>query len=542
MGSFKNLVIASVLAMVAPACGIFGSGESEPTPAPPGEAAPPPPAPNTGNGPPAPPPPAVDGVALVGVFVSASKGVDQNDGAVARPLKTLAKAMLVAKEKNLPVIACAETYNEALVLVNGVTLYGYFDCTNPDWKRGEKHAAIASPSSPAVLADKLDLKARFEGFDIYAPDIGGVAAADKVARSSIAMLVKGTKGLEIAEVHLRAGNAEGGGDGVDTAEVNTETAPTSPTPSQQFLGCPFGFAQCAMMSYAPPPLRENTPITCKYGAPGGPGGAGGDGALWVDGQRKTAIGHDFTGKPFFALPQTAAGGAPAQTYAPETSDGRNGAKGESGAAGTNGGWSLDAEGGFVPGNGTAGVVGGPGQGGGGGAGNFVWRSEAGGTLPVPTTGYAWAGTGGAGGTGGCGGLPGTPGRGAGASIGLLVVASEISVKTSRIEARAGGAAGKGALGQIGNNGYLGGFPLFAPNDRRLGAPGGDGGPGGDAGPSGHGSPGPSIALAYKGQRPNVDASSVTLTPGTPGTGQSALARPGSIVAAVSGEAKAEHVF
>src|SRR5690606_28787605 len=60
------------------------------------------------------PPPPVEGAPVDGVFVSSTKGHEDGDGSSTRPLKTLGAGIALAKAKDLPLIACAETYREAV--------------------------------------------------------------------------------------------------------------------------------------------------------------------------------------------------------------------------------------------------------------------------------------------------------------------------------------------------------------------------------------------------------------------------------------------
>lgn len=488
--------------------------------------------------PPAPPPPPVQGIANVGIFVSSSRGLADGDGTKARPLGTLAAAIAVAKSKNLPVNACAETYTEAVTLLDGVTMYGYFDCRN-DWKRVTTHATITSSTSPAVLAENLALPSNFEGFDIAAPDIAGAAKLGTVAETSYGMIVRASKNLSIAEVTLRAGKGQDGADGAE-AEENVELSSSTKggaaesqhecaviDPKTHFKSCPYLVATAAYSDGSPGGVSQ-----CKVGPNGGPGGTGGAGPIFRNGNPVQPMTTEQAyGKPLVATAETAAGGT-----------GRKGADGVSGVNGTHGQWSFDQNGTFVPGNGSAGSVGAPGQGGGGGNGSMRWyfRNVDGTWMATSAPDGVWYGaTGAGGGAGGCGGVPGESGRGGGASIGLLVVTSEtITLEKSRIESGKGGRAGRGAVGTAGLPGSSGGPIDGASYSGKSGADGGNGGP---AGMSGHGAPGPSIGLAFKGSRPAVK-DGVEIVPGSAGDGIGITSQGTQTLPAVTGEAKAEYGF
>jgi hypothetical protein len=188
---------------------------------------------------------------------------------------------------------------------------------------------------------------------------------------------------------------------------------------------------------------------------------------------------------------------------------KNGGKaGFTGTDGASGSWIINSAG-FVSGDGTPGGNGGNGNGGNGGDG-----------IPTPfdpsgSVGKSYLGTPGAGGgAGGCAGLAGTVGTGGGASIAVIAIASPLLLKSARV---ASSAAGSGKVGSFGIAATQGG----APGNCGIAATcGTDGGKGGEAGVSGSGAGGPSIALAYHGALPSLDAAS-TLTPGAAGSGVAA---------------------
>jgi hypothetical protein len=519
---FRSVSLSALVLTIA-ACGVFSGSDSEPTPETP-----------DGGAPPAPAPTPIGGTPIAGVFVSSSKGFADGDGAMSRPVKTLAAAIDLAKQKNLPVIACAETYAEAVKLIDGVTAYGFFDCSLAEWKRAEKHATIVAPTSPALLAVDLTLPARFEGFDLVSPDLPGTP--DGKAETSFGMIVMRTTNLAFANVIVRAGKGQDGRDGVEPASnADTSANPHGVAAYRQGKGCVdlvVGYCDNKQFETG---LGGGT-STCAVGPNGGAGGQGGDGIWYVGFTRKGAGAH-FAGRPDApGTSTTAQGGPPVRSAA--TWKGTDGAVGGGGAAGKNEKWQITASG-FVPGAGTQGSNGYPGIGGGGGGGADYWQGTVGVSSPTDGDPYHYGGIGGGGGAGGCAGLAGTPGGGGGASIALFVVDSEISFESSRIEAGRGGRAGKGALGSAGNNGGNGG-PAGSP-DYEFGGAGGKGGKGGDGGPSGHGSAGPSITIAYHGKKPDLRAA-VAVVAGTPGDGQPELARGDKVVPAVTGEVMTEHSF
>lgn len=488
----------------------------------------------------APPPP--PGKPTKGVFVSASKGIEGADGTKDRPVKTLAAAIALAETKKpLPVIACAETFTEAVTLKDGVTMYGYFDC-NDDWAPTDKRAKIVSPTSPAVLAENLVTPLRLEGFDIQAPDISGTAPAGTAAASSYGMIVKSSKNLALAQVSIRAGRGQDGSDGAEPAP-NVERSPSAvgkPSTAHLQKSCSGGlvvicnFDDGARLSVIDGEVGGTS--DCLVKPNGAPGGRGGGARITDNNNYRTTNTAAVHGLPAAANATQAQGGAFQGTIG--SLGGQDAPAAAPGTTGQNGTASF-TEAGFVPGNGTAGTNGPPGKGGGGGAGSSRYPYLGG--NPAQPTEIVLAGTwrnatGAGGGAGGCGGIAGTPGSGGGASIGLFVVGStDITLAKARIEASMGGRAGKGATGTAGLQGAPGG----GRGAGESGAPGGRGGDGGAGGLSGHGSAGSSIALVFRGTRPTT--ADVQLVAGQPGDGHPAVTGAQTLPAVV-GEAKQEHSF
>jgi len=490
-----------------------------------------------------PPPPPVGGAPSNAVFVSASKGLDDGDGSMTRPFKTIAAGLALALERpSIPVVVCAETYAESVKLIGGVTMYGYFDCSNLEqWQRVDgAHAVVASPTSPAVVAEKMAYPTAFEGFEVRAPDMTAEPSVDGPAASSVAMLIRESSRLSIAHVTIRSGRGQAGLDGSEpTPNEQLKAADGEDGGSQGIVGsCTFnGVFICSETQF----VRGGAGGTsqCEVGGNGGAGGQGGDGMYFI--VQAQGSGAVFSGRPLNENATTSAGGAEVAAGAATT--GKSGTRGPSGYAGANGTWKLDASG-FVPGDGSPGTDGVPGKGGGGGGGSrhYYCNASFGSCSPTSPTNRWYGAKGGGGGAGGCAGLAGTAGKGGGASIGLLVIgSSKIKIDASRIEGGPGGKGGKGALGSTGMDGGSPGTGGSTGQAFERGGFGGLGGRGGDGGPSGHGDPGPSIALAYAGTRPDLSLS-VVLSAGAPGPGQPALVRGDQVVQATDGKAMPEHAF
>ncbi|MDB4943822.1 MAG: virulence associated protein [Labilithrix sp.] len=526
--------IITVGCLLVAGCGAF-SGESDPPAAtPPGDA---PtnngqtPSDNATNVPP------VGGTAVAGVYVSASLGLDGATGSAAHPLKKLADAIALAKAQNLPVNACAETYAEAVTLVDGVSMFGYLDCTK-EWVRGAANAKIVSPTSPAMTAASITLPTRIAGFDVQAPDLDALAAAD--APASIALSVRDSKNLTFSAFVARAGKGAPGANGA-AAATNAATFSAPGNARDQYAPCAGLLKPTFCTNAGVGPNTSSAPggtATCALGGAGGAGGVSGAPRIFLDGGM-------ILNPSIPPQDGQAGGGAAPGAGGTNGGNGANGGDGTPGLNGANGQWLLTADG-FAVGNGTAGAGGSPGAGGGGGGATTVFWDAAGNVSAQPGSGYYITASGAGGGAGGCAGQAGTPGTGGGASIAAFVVRSAVTFEQSRLESAAGGRAGKGTLGTIGTPGQAG---LVGLTRKKLsGTPpalmtihitgdGGTGGSGGSGGASGHGAPGPSIALAYSGDRPTLTGTD--LAPGPAGEGQPELTNP-STVPAIAGISEAEH--
>lgn len=519
MRAHSCAVIVSVLSVLV-ACGSFGAEDED---ADPRKLEPSTPEDNAQA-------PPVDGTPIPGVYVSPSKGDDGGSGSPVRPLKTLRAAFALAKQQGLRVIACAERYEETVELVDGVSAYGYFDCNADPPKRGGLRAQIvASAEKPAIVAKGITLPTRIEGFEAFARDLDG-APATETSGTSIALEVRDAINVVFSEDLFHAGKGAPGVDGqpsAGNAAMTPGTVKGLPGVEQGQRSCNPVLSNCEEQLVPGPAGGTNQ---CMVGPSGGPGGAGGAGSWYSTGIPFYGPNPPGTrGLPLVGTAATAVGGLGGLV-------GTEGARGADGQDGANGTWSFNAQG-FVQGNGAAGSNGEPGQGGGGGGGSLFYRINDAPASPSQFT-FAASSTGGSGGAGGCPGLAGTPGTGGGASVGALVVNSDVAFERSRIEASSGGRAGRGNIGTSGTVGGFGGAAVM------YAAKGGDGGAGGAGGVSGHGAPGPSIALAFSGVKPRLVETD--LAPGAGGAGyaeeRKTLGATVKVLPAVAGESKAEHVF
>src|SRR5205814_1813023 len=153
--SMRRLLVTTATALLI-ACGAFSKDDIGTTD---------PPTPEDNSKPP------IEGTPLEGIFVSAHGPAD-GDGTAIRPFPTLAGGIARAATVHQKVIACAKEYKEAIVLPDGVSIYGYFDCTDYNaWKKDiNKRATVRSPTSPAFLAIDFKAPTRVDGLEIVAPD------------------------------------------------------------------------------------------------------------------------------------------------------------------------------------------------------------------------------------------------------------------------------------------------------------------------------------------------------------------------------------
>lgn len=203
--------------------------------------------------------------------------------------------------------------------------------------------------------------------------------------------------------------------------------------------------------------------------------------------------EDFFGNIRYLAPTAgqargdAAGGAPGVNGSPDGEDGDVGdhgeGRGEAGVGGVPSGALLHDV--WIPGG--EGGHGGEGAPGGGGAGG------GGGLEKTISASFIIGSAGGGGGSGGCGGTGGEGGQPGGASFGLRVLRSHVTLSESSFVGNLGGAGGQGGEGGQGGVGGYGGNPApnhcdsegvcrdLAPNLGGLGGQGGRGAPGGHGG-------------------------------------------------------------
>ena len=380
-------------------------------------------------------PPGVDGAPLEGVFVSFSKGNDATgDGSQEKPLGSIGAGLRKGQTDRKRVLVCAETYAEQVTLIDGVSMYGYFDCSGAPWKLDEtKRAKIAPTKSPAVRAENLKEPTRLEGFEIVGPELGPRAAGDEApfVVSSVGVFVTGSKNVVFSKSTIAGGHGADGVDGLGGGVV-TSTATRTPQRGKNEGACASPLV-CSGANPSMNPGGQGGLFKCD-GVDGNPGGTGGGGCQKSATEPKnscyfTALGS--AGDPTPGTSQIASGGALVSTPLTMGANGVDGSPGTTGAAGASGRLSLDVAGPGVI-DGSVGDNGASGQGGGGGGG-LGWSYDGNRDL---------AASGGGGGAGGCGGRRASRGGwSGGSSVGIYVVASTIALEKETIRGGLGGRAG-----------------------------------------------------------------------------------------------------
>ncbi len=516
-------LVVGVAGVVLVSCGVFGSTDEEA----------PPPGPEPSVAAPGQPAPPVDGAPIedqltekFGVFVSPT-GAQDGDGTRAKPLATIAAGLerAIAERKRLYV--CTGTFKEPVKVVKGIAIIGGLDCSRPDWKPSGGRTTIASPTSPAVIAEDIDVATRLDALEIVAPD--GTDADP----NSIGLRAKAATALVLANSKIRAGKGKDGADGADgpqlalgaSAKGGDSLAQENHPPSFYVLGLLYRDGAAGGVG------------SCT-GAPGvqagGNGGAGGKGGSY-DTEAQSPPGG-LSGQ-YFVLYCRPAGNVCVKDWVPTAGasmPGTVGTPGTDGASALAAG-TLNADG-YTPANGSAGTNGGAGAGGSGGQGGAL-SGYAGSTQQ-----WGYGATGPGGGAGGCPGLAGTPGRGGGASIGALLVSSKgIVFDATEITASAGGAGGKGSFGSSPTPGGAPGTKSGSAGNASAG------GAGGRSGVSGSGAGGPSYGIAATLGDAKLENGAVAKA-GLPGAGvpelttTDAVGNAKTIPASVAGEAKDELSF
>ncbi|WP_437658021.1 PGRS family protein [Sorangium sp. So ce1182] len=431
-----------------------------------------------------------------GVFVSSS-GADRNTATKELPLKTLREALARAEEnRTRRVYACAGTFEEAVEVTQGVTIYGGLDCANGWSWAGEQRKTVLTAGVgeiPLVVrGGGGETKVRVEDVHVQARGVGPDEQVRFAGASSIAALAEEAS-VELSRCVLEADDAAAG----EAGAAYSVSAMQSEDGKRGGPAC-SGAGVLGGLSVKNDCGTPDDPSDDSRGGSGGQGEADGGGA-------------GSKGSP--GATQNGGMGEEELTLCTEGIAGAHGTEGEPGAGATGIG-EISARG-FTGAVGSGGTKGGTAQGGGGGGG-----SKGGvGSGKCMDEASAGGASGGSGGDGGCGGAGGRGGGAGGASIALVSLNARLSFEQVTLKTGRGGAGGKGGAGQEGGDGGAGGPGGEAPvgavslHDGCAGGPGGKGGPGGSGG-GGRG--GHAIGIAYKGAIPATQGATMELGEAGPG--------------------------
>jgi hypothetical protein len=468
-----------LLALVAPACAVFGS-DAAPTPT---ESAPEPARGEAQDAPVAGTPAESELDEGHGVFVKQGGRPDAK-GTRVDPLGSIGLALELARSTRRRVFICEGKYEEGLVLMPGDDITSGLSCAGDTWRTGGGRAILRAPKSPAIVARRLTQATRIQGLEVTAPP----GTSD--APSSIVLLADNAPSLLIASSVFRASRGADGRNG-ETPEAAVLQGGQGADGNPEMSPSLFGAGYVAQFAANPQPSSGGAAGvgTCSAGPQPGRGGRGHGGQAY---KATLTPGLQTAWYPFGPAPLGR------EVVFPTT-----GARGVDGASATSRG-RLTREG-FARENGTIGTSGGAGTGGWGG----IVSSEPAASVAANT--YMWVASGGGGGSGGCAGLAGTPGTGGGASIAaLLFDSSPLTFEDVELISDAGGAGGAGSFGSEPTLGGLAGATQNATQAARNGAPGGA------AGVSGSGAGGPSFALAHEGPAPKMKGTKLAHGPGGAG--------------------------
>ena len=440
------------------------------------------------------------------------------------PCQTISHGIIRAVTESRPhVYVQAGTYNEVVVMVNGIGVYGGY---NFNWKRGgysdPQHRVTINGGEDtggngellAIRAHSLIVQATLADVVIKGPNASGTGGASgRDGKSSYAVHAVGAK-LALTRVQILGGNGAAGGNGGNGADAvivdrqsymnggtggNGEEFTSTCNNSTRGAGGAAGTNTC---SQSPSTRAMN-------------GGGGGQGGTMDTNCNVFSLNLDarpgsngspaaFTSGTFGAA---GAGGSGGGSCGP-TTPGNPGLSVNGGAGGGNAGGYLSSNYWYA----RAGNAGGTGQngsgGGGGGGGGGCDDGED-----------ATGGGGGGGGAGGCAARGGgAGGGGGGGSIGILATGtSQLVIGDCELVRGAAGAGGNGGYGGRGQSGGLVGPGGLHPGSAAPGN-GGAGAHGGHGGGGGGGAGGSSIGIVNTSD--STITGSCTQTGGSPGGGGS----------------------
>lgn len=411
----------------------------------------------------------IDGTIDDMVFVDPLTGLDEREGGIDAPVRTLFRGLQIAQtlKRSWVALSVGEVSGQPL---EGIHLAGGYDA-GENWAR--------PPETQTQMVRSVVLRNWTEPTIWQRIDLSSADAYD--AGSSIPLWVDGVASLTLQGCNLHAGLGATGLGGLAVLDAENGD-PGEPGDDGCCGDACMGFRDGGL------------------GAISTHDGSGGDGGFVItaDDPRDG----------------TAGGGVLGGTGGTSGANGGNGGNGDPGLAGVGGaalGLFDAASARYLPANGTNGNAGSPGSGGGGGAGGM-------GSFPLlADCNAAFGGAGGGGGSGGHGASGGNAGLGGGASVGMVLTGGSTAfLEDCSITTSGGGTGGRGGLGGLGGRGGLGGLGgagVLLPVTTAAGGRGGDGGLGGNGGDGGGGGGGPSIGVVCRDSVVTITGIHTQLGPG-----------------------------
>ncbi len=444
----------------------------------------------------------IDGSLDGGIFVATNGSNSAACGlSYTSPCSTISFAIIRALQSSRgEVYVQAGDYNEIVVLVNGIDIYGGYDL---NWQRdvhtdfqhrvtitgAQDNGSGGDGQYLTVRAHNLVVSTTIADLVIVGPDAVGSTAQG--ARSSSAIHIDGAI-VDLQRVSIIAGNGANGQNGSAGQPGTSASAQAAANGSIGGNANEFT-TSCNSTSHGDGGNGGVNACPAGRNPNGGNGGNGGEmdtdcdclfGACVCGPCASTA--GDAGGNAAHVLGTLGLGGGGGPSCGAPTPPGRDGRiQNGAGGNGANGNGSLT--GGYWFAN--AGTAGGLGQhGGGGGGGGGSGGCDAG--LD------SYGAGGGGGGAGGCAATTaGGAGQGGGGSFGIFVTgASSLNASECTIQRGTGGTGGAGGTGGHGQRGGVGRAGGLADGDSKAGAAGGNGAHGGHAGGGGGGSGGISAGI------------------------------------------------
>lgn len=436
----------------------------------------------------------IDGDESQSVFV-ATYGDDANPGTKSLPKASVGAAIEEAAATGKTWVLVEESlYDGGFELVDGVNLAGGYGF---GWRRDGRAKTTIRGGNPSIRATNISSRT-------LVMDLTVEGGTGEPGQTAVGILVEGSTGLVLQNLRVTGGRGGAGASGDTGARGTTgnrgsngENAP----PDSGTLGCRNQDSSDA------PSVGPGAEPAC--GSDVGRGGAGGRSGKGSSSGQSGQRAPDSGGEGGNGGGQSTAGF--------KGQDGPSGSSGAPGAGGGSGGqfdgWQWLGESGQAGEDGTPGKGGGGGGGGGGGKEFGFWTCDS------------WGGAGGGGGSGGCGGAGGEGGGHGGASVAVMLLESDITIRNCQIYGGAGGAGGSGGGGGQGGTGGDGGTGGNSEENSGKGGAGGRGGTGGRGGEGGGGAGGPSIGL-FSNRALSVQPINTMVTQGEAGVGGSAASADG----------------